>query len=229
MTSSLVQPTLLAFDCLGAPPSYALKHKGVVYEGVLKDGLSQTLSCDLIPALQAICEEAGISLSQVQGLATLTGPGSFTGIRLGLATLIGLKVANSCFCFTPNRLDLWAFSRWIAEPESIGIALSTHRQDYFFQWTTPQFMLHEGPSILTRDDILARQEQVPYLKISGDDPTLNSSLTTTVVSAPPTAKTLIEFYDFSLTYNQRALSGDAVPFYLRSPVFTKQNLAADDV
>lgn len=38
----------------------------------------------LFPALELLCEQAGISLGQLQGVAVTAGPGSFTGVRTGL-------------------------------------------------------------------------------------------------------------------------------------------------
>ena len=215
--NSVVQPTILAFDCLGTVPSYALRHQGVLYEGSLKDALSQTLSCQLIPALQAVAEQANISLSQINVVATLTGPGSFTGIRLGLATLTGFKISTSCLYFTPTRLDLWAFSAWKSNPSPLMVALSSHRGDYFCQETTADFTFQTPPCILTAEDLSNTQASNPLLSLISDDATLNSLL-----PHPPRAKTLIEFYEFSLTYSKRPLSEEASPFYLRLPQFIAQ-------
>lgn len=44
----------------------------------------------VLPALQRCLAEAGIRPSEVEGYAATVGPGSFTGIRVGLATCRGL-------------------------------------------------------------------------------------------------------------------------------------------
>lgn len=47
----------------------------------------------LLPSLKAMLEEAGWSLEQLDAIAVGVGPGSFTGVRVGVATAKGLGLA----------------------------------------------------------------------------------------------------------------------------------------
>jgi tRNA threonylcarbamoyladenosine biosynthesis protein TsaB len=47
----------------------------------------------LLPALEQICRLAGTTLARVDLLACTTGPGSFTGVRIGVSTVKGLGLA----------------------------------------------------------------------------------------------------------------------------------------
>lgn len=48
----------------------------------------------LLPRVQSVLERAQLSLSQLQLLAVGIGPGSFTGLRIGLASAKGLAIAT---------------------------------------------------------------------------------------------------------------------------------------
>lgn len=45
---------------------------------------------ELLPRLDALLQEAGIARSELSGVAVGTGPGAFTGLRVGIATAKGL-------------------------------------------------------------------------------------------------------------------------------------------
>jgi len=49
-----------------------------------------TYSAQLIPQIDELLRGAGIKLAEVEGFAVAAGPGSFTGLRVGLATVKGL-------------------------------------------------------------------------------------------------------------------------------------------
>lgn len=48
----------------------------------------------LMPAIKRVLAEAGLTLAQLNGMACSIGPGSFTGLRVGAATLLGLRAAT---------------------------------------------------------------------------------------------------------------------------------------
>lgn len=47
----------------------------------------------LLPAIDRLLSQCGLQLNDLSGLACSIGPGSFTGIRVGLATCLGLRGA----------------------------------------------------------------------------------------------------------------------------------------
>ncbi|MEE8173299.1 MAG: tRNA (adenosine(37)-N6)-threonylcarbamoyltransferase complex dimerization subunit type 1 TsaB, partial [Alphaproteobacteria bacterium] len=48
----------------------------------------------LLPMVKSAMQEAGFEFAMLNGIAVTTGPGSFTGVRIGLATARGLALAS---------------------------------------------------------------------------------------------------------------------------------------
>ncbi|NJD68565.1 MAG: tRNA (adenosine(37)-N6)-threonylcarbamoyltransferase complex dimerization subunit type 1 TsaB [Candidatus Methylomirabilota bacterium] len=65
---------------------------GVICEYTLN--VKATHSERLLPLIDRALQDAGVGLGQVEGLAVAVGPGSFTGLRIGLSTVKGLAIAG---------------------------------------------------------------------------------------------------------------------------------------
>jgi len=119
---------VLALDTTSSRSSLALAQDGVVLATVEGDEQlphSQTLFASLTEVLSL----AGISLSQVDVLAGNTGPGSFTGLRVGLAALKGLAQALNSEVVGINALDLTALA--VGMEASYLILLEAGRHEVF--------------------------------------------------------------------------------------------------
>ena len=82
---------LLALDTGSPLVSVALARDGAV---VASRSIEQERSSvRLLEMVQEVLTEAGIGVRDLGGIAVLRGPGSFTGLRIGLATVLGLHQA----------------------------------------------------------------------------------------------------------------------------------------
>lgn len=54
----------------------------------------ETHSKHLLTAIDRVLETSGLDISQVDGFAVAKGPGSFTGLRIGISTVKGLAAAT---------------------------------------------------------------------------------------------------------------------------------------
>lgn len=66
--------------------------EGLVAEYVLN--IEVTYSERLLPAIERVLADAGMTVADLGGLAVAIGPGSFTGLRIGLSTAKGLAAAS---------------------------------------------------------------------------------------------------------------------------------------
>ena len=99
---------ILAFESSAKPASAAL----------VKDGqlLSQYTQCSalthsrtLLPMAEDMLKNAELSLSDVDLIAVAHGPGSFTGIRIGVSTVKGLAWAAEKPCVGVSTLEAMAW------------------------------------------------------------------------------------------------------------------------
>lgn len=62
----------------------------------------------LLPELQRLLDTCGLDLDQIDLFACTSGPGSFTGVRTGIATVQGLALAHAKPCVAISSLALLA-------------------------------------------------------------------------------------------------------------------------
>jgi len=84
------------------------------------------LSVALVQAIADLLSEAGIAVHQLAGITAVAGPGSFTGIRVGLAVVKGLAQAVNLPVVTVSRLALLA-----ATGDSPCSVLDAHRGQFY--------------------------------------------------------------------------------------------------
>lgn len=83
--------TVLAFDCAISGLAVAVVRDGVALAQGREEGRGQAAT--LLPAIARVLQEAGVDRRILSLLAVTVGPGSFTGVRVGLAAARGLALA----------------------------------------------------------------------------------------------------------------------------------------
>ncbi len=58
-------------------------------------GASPSHGLSLLPLIDEVLDESGLSLEELDGVAVSIGPGSFTGLRIGLSTAKGFAFASA--------------------------------------------------------------------------------------------------------------------------------------
>ena len=89
-------------------------------------------SADILRLIDETLEQADTRLHRVGGLVALAGPGSFTGLRVGLATVLGLHQALGIPATTLSNLEVLAFSGGGDRELRLG-AVDALRGEWFVQ------------------------------------------------------------------------------------------------
>jgi tRNA threonylcarbamoyladenosine biosynthesis protein TsaB len=82
-------------------------HEGVI--GLFEVTKGRRHAETLVPAIDFVCKQAGIELSEISVVAVDVGPGLFTGMRVGLSAAKAIAQALSVPMIGISSLDLLAF------------------------------------------------------------------------------------------------------------------------
>ncbi|MDS0526607.1 tRNA (adenosine(37)-N6)-threonylcarbamoyltransferase complex dimerization subunit type 1 TsaB [Clostridium sp. SHJSY1] len=64
----------------------------------------------LIPLIENILNESNLTVDDIDGFVVSKGPGSFTGLRIGMATIKGMSLGNNKPYISISSLDALAYS-----------------------------------------------------------------------------------------------------------------------
>ena len=98
---------ILAIDTSGPVCGVAVMRDGaVVYEASAINKM--THSVNLLPMIDAAMQSAGLTIADLDRIAVVSGPGSFTGVRIGVSTVKGLAHAHNTPCVAVDALEAMA-------------------------------------------------------------------------------------------------------------------------
>ena len=95
---------ILAVDCSAGPASSAVVEDGRVIASSYIN-VKLTHSQTLLPMIKEMLGSALLSLEDIDAFAVNSGPGSFTGIRIGISAIKGLAAPNNKPCFEVSTLE----------------------------------------------------------------------------------------------------------------------------
>lgn len=131
MTNSMGETALLlAIDTCGASGSVAL---GRVAGGGLEvlgqiELAGRSYSATLVSAVSGLLKSVGAELGEVRGIVVANGPGSFTGVRVGVGAVKGLAEGAGIPVVAVSRLEV--LSRKSGVPSA---ALDAHRGEVYLR------------------------------------------------------------------------------------------------
>lgn len=155
--------------------SSAVSSLAVGNEDCLKGSLTVeaglTHSEQLVPHIDQLLKMAKVAKNEVQGIAISIGPGSFTGLRIGLATAKAMAYVWKVPLVGIMSMDVWAQS-FRTTSDLVSIMVDAQKKNVYesrYKNVNGQFIRIQEPQVKARVDALeelAARKEIVYL--SGD-------------------------------------------------------------
>lgn len=98
---------ILCLECSAAPASVAIIDNGKIV-GSSFVNIKLTHSQTLMPMVKSLLKSSLLTVNDIEGIAVSVGPGSFTGIRIGISAAKGLGFAKKLPCVGVSTLGAMA-------------------------------------------------------------------------------------------------------------------------
>ena len=143
----------IAFETSGRPSSVALSKNGELFEEVLTGDRAH--ASDLLPALERLMARAGTARRSIDVVFVGTGPGSYTGLRVGIATALGLARGTGAKLLGIPSGESRTFSECEAETEASLLLDARQAELYFahYRRTANDVLVLHKPCITTRIEL----------------------------------------------------------------------------
>ena len=111
-----------------------------------------TFSAQLVPTVAALLSTNGYAAGDLEGFAVASGPGSFTGLRVGLSAVKGLAEILHRPIATVSLLEALTFGG--ARNGKLGAALDAGRTEVFYGL----YVVNDGSATVVYEKLLSQAE-----------------------------------------------------------------------
>ena len=129
---------------------------GIGLNGTLVDESINTTQQEhagfLQPAIQELCQHTGIGLKSLAAVSVMNGPGSYTGLRVGLAAAKGICYALKIPLICINTLDWIAFGNLSDNIDLVCPMIDARRMEVFTGLYSREMNRIHEPSALVLDE-----------------------------------------------------------------------------
>jgi len=129
---------------------------------------NRSLSARLVPEIEHLLGLAGLAISDIDLFAASTGPGSFTGVRCGVATIQGLALATGRPCAGFSSLAMLAMNCALASHPVCALLDARKNEVYagLYDCSRPT------PSCLIPDCVMPMEQFLNLMSETTDSPVI---------------------------------------------------------
>ena len=222
---------ILALDSTAKAAAVALLCDGkLIAKDMHDDG--NTHSSTLLPMVETLLKENSLTANDIDLFAASAGPGSFTGVRIGAATLKGIAFGKNKPCVPVSALEALAYN--MRDTDGIVCALMDARRGQFY---TATFKIAGGiveritpDEAKSGEDIAASLAEYDKVFLVGDGAEVARPYFGDNVSLAPSDRLLADgasvgTLGFKLYKNGFSVSdAEFAPTYLRLPQAERERL-----
>ncbi len=123
----------------------------------------------LMPLIERVMVSAGVGFSSLDRIAVTTGPGSFTGLRVGISAARGLALAAGKPAVGLTTLSAYAAPLVAASgPHAVLSAIDARHDHLYFQLVSGDGSMQRPPAIASVDDVIAAASEHGPLRVVGN-------------------------------------------------------------
>lgn len=227
---------ILAIDAATEACSVALMYQGKLFHQF--EVCPQQHSVKILPMVDKVLTDAGVSLAKLDGLAFGCGPGSFTGVRIGVGVAQGLAFGADLPMIPVSSLQAMAQGVWRlnlqqdpanhSDINSIHVAIDARMSEVY----TAQFVIEDGiakeqqaPQVLNPENVDVADNSFAAgtgWQTYAQELTSKASGVTISEVLFPDAQDMLAIAAIELSKGNTVNAADATPLYVRDTVTWKK-------
>ncbi len=216
---------ILAFDtALGAcSAAVAVSGKGAPRLFAAYESREREHAEVIMAMIEKVMHEAALAFDALDAIAVTVGPGSFTGVRVGVAAARGLALATGRPLIGVTSLEVMArqaLDRLDETPRTLAVALDARRGEVYLAVFDGAGEMLIGPAALSPEQAVARLPETGKIILAGSGAALvmqaagesTRELEAVFPDLQPDASTLAR-----MALTRAPIEGPLRPLYLRPP------------
>ena len=193
----------------------SLSEVSVNFDGTMfSNAVSSPYSEHIMQTLQKTLDDAGAELSDIDAFGAVTGPGSFTGIRIGMAVLKGLVCGTNKPCVSINSFELVSYN---IKSNDFIVVLDSGNADAYYAIFKDKQVAEIG---FGRAENILSFAKVQGLKVYCSDAEHEKFADFTDIE-----KVYVQPNTLALIVSEKAKRGEFTPIEKLSPVYIKLSQA----
>lgn len=196
---------------------------GLVRDGQLVQALQhderQSQAAIINPLIEQLCTETKIKLTDLNALAVCSGPGSYTGLRIGLAAAKGIAFAIGKPLIMHHKLELLVRQQIQTDNDywQYAVLITARAGEFFYAAYDAEMNVLQQPVHGTTITIQALIDElsVTSLCLIGDQPAMDAFGERVQLSAEVSFMLWADWAARSFSRKDFADIASAVPFYMK--------------